>query len=92
MNPFRKSNLNGEIFPSVEFLGRMAKLSLFVLFLVSDKLTEGWKESENQNDYKSEVMNVTLLYVLGTGRMHETEKMLNSIFKWIDISLLCDTE
>ena len=46
MNLFRKSNLNGEIFPSIECLGRMAKLSLFVLFLVSDKLTEGWKERE----------------------------------------------
>ena len=73
MNLFRKSNLNGEIFPSIECLGRMAKLSLFVLFLVSDKLTEGWKERENQNDYKSEVMNITLLYVLGTSRMHDTE-------------------
>lgn len=73
MNPFRKSNLNGEIFPSVEFLGRMARLSLFVSFLVSDKLTKGWKESKNQNDYKSEVMNVTLFHVLGTGRMHDTE-------------------
>lgn len=51
----------------------MAKLSLFVLFLVSDKLTGGWKERENQNDYKSEVMNITLFYVLGTSRMHDTE-------------------
>lgn len=44
-------------------LGKMAKLSFPYFILVSKRKIEGWEEREQQNDHKSEEMDIILFSV-----------------------------
>lgn len=62
---FRKPSLNEEIFFPLYIKVLMEWLSypFLVLLLLSDRLIKEWKQSEHQNDHKSEIMNIIFFSV-----------------------------